>query len=185
MSFRSENKQKPITEQHNHLPRKNQQVDAVGTNRKWTNHRVISLHPPFVLLSCQLVLSRLSSRGPLLLPSRRPPVFSPRKLVVALPLVILSLHRPLIISLCRMVAALTLVVPPSCPLIVPHSWPSNTPTTAAIACRLHRPPPPPPPPPAALSNASPSCIDKESSSSLLPPPPPPIPLPLSLSLSLS
>ena len=128
-----------------------------------------------LLSSCHAswFLSRLSLHGPLVLLSCRPPVFSPRWLVVASPLVVLLLHRSLIVSSCRMVAALTLVVPPSRPLIVPHSRPSNAPPTAAIARRLHHPPPPPPPPSAALLNASPSCIDKESSSSLLPPPPPP------------
>jgi hypothetical protein len=35
--------------------------------------------------------------------------------------------RPLVVSSCRMVAALTLVVPPSRPLIVPHPRPSNVP----------------------------------------------------------
>jgi len=39
-----------------------------------------------------------------------------------------------------MVAALTLVVPPSRPLIVPHSLPSNAPPPAAIARHLHHPP---------------------------------------------
>ena len=41
-----------------------------------------------------------------------------------------------------MVAALTLIVLPSRPLIVLHSRPLNAPTTAAIARRLHHPPPP-------------------------------------------
>ena len=92
------------------------------------------------------------------------------------PLIVLSLRHPLVV-LCRLVAVLPLVAPPSrplaalpsCPLIVRRKLlcglhqtmppPLNAPPTADIAHRLHRPPPPPPPP-----NTSPSCIDKERGS---------------------
>ena len=56
----------------------------------------------------------------------------PRRLVVASPLVVLSLHRPLLVSSCQMVAALPLVVPLSRSLIVPHSRP-------LYIISLHRP----------------------------------------------
>ena len=63
---------------------------------------------------------------------------------VKLPLVVLSLHRPLVVSSCRMVAALTLVVPPSRPRIVPHSRPSNVPPHRRH-CMLSSPSRPPQP----------------------------------------
>ena len=58
------------------------------------------------------LLSCLSLHCPLGLSSR----------LLASPLIVLSLHRPLIVSLRRLVVvASPLVAPPSCPLVAPHS----------------------------------------------------------------
>ena len=84
---------------------------------------------------------------------------SSRQLVVApSSLGVLSLHRPLVhsFSLCWLVVALHVLAPPSRPLVVVHrrrhqtpsnaAAISNTSVTAAIECRLYRPPLPQLPP---------------------------------------
>ena len=59
-------------------------------------------------------------------------------------LVVLSLHCPLVLSSCWLVIALPVLAPPSRPLVVVHcrchQTPSNATATAAIECRLYRPP---------------------------------------------
>ena len=73
---------------------------------------------PLVLLSCRLVVEL----PVVALPFR--PLVTPPSCLLALPLIILSLHCPLIFSLRRLVVvASPLVAPPSCPLVAPHSCP--------------------------------------------------------------
>ena len=136
---------------------------------------VLSLHHPLVNSSRQLVVASpllvLSLRPappshPLIAPagccvtSRRaalssshrlavpPLVVSSHQLVVApSSLVVISLHRPLVLSSCWLAVALPVLAPPSHPLVVVHRRrhrtllpPSNTTATAAIERRLYRPP---------------------------------------------
>jgi hypothetical protein len=102
-------------------------------------------HPLVVPAGCCITYqcAALSSTRCLVMP---PLVVSLRQLVV-MPssLVVLSLHRPLVLSSCWLVVALPVLVPPSRPLhtikrsrmLLP---PSNTTATAAIERRLYRPP---------------------------------------------
>ena len=159
---------------------------------------ILSMHHPLIVSLQRLVVVA----SPLIAPPSRPFVTLHSR-----PLVILSLRNPLAVSSLApsgccvtshravvsssrhpLTAPLSRVLPlvappsrplvalPSCPLIVRQlvvAWlhqmllpPLNAPPIAAIAHLLHFPPLTPPPPlPPALSNASPSCIDKERGSS--------------------
>jgi len=81
---------------------------------------------PLVFLSNRLVVAALSSSRRLIVSSSRrlvvpPLVILSRQLVVApSSLVILSLHRPLVLSSCWLLVMLPLLAPPSCPLVVVH-----------------------------------------------------------------
>ena len=105
---------------------------------------VLSLRPappsrPLVAPSGCCVASRCAA----LLLSRHlvvlPLVVSSRQLVVApSSLAVLSLHRPLVLSLCWLVVALPVLVPPSRPLVVVHRPCHRTPLNAAAAIKHHR-----------------------------------------------
>jgi hypothetical protein len=102
------------------------------------------------------LLHCLSTRRPLVVSSSRhlvvPPlvVLSHQLVVAPSSLVILSLHRPLVISSYWLVVALHVLAPPSRPLVVVHRRRHQTPSnaaaisnksaTAAIERRLYRPP---------------------------------------------
>jgi hypothetical protein len=103
----------------------------------WLLHRLLMRHPLVISPSRHLIVPPL--------------VVLSRQLVVApSSLVVLSLHRPLVISLCWLVVALHLLAPPSCPLVIVHRRRHRTPSnaaaisnksaTAAIERRLYRPP---------------------------------------------
>ena len=128
---------------------------------------VLSLRQPLVIPSRQLVIvaspflvlslrptppSRplaapagccVASRRAALLSSHRlvvpPLVVSSRQLVVApSSLVVLSLHRPLVLSSCWLVVALSVLAPPSRPLVIVHRPRHRTPSNAAAAIKHHR-----------------------------------------------
>ena len=88
----------------------------------------------------------------LVVSSCRPLVVLLCQLVIALSLFILLLRHSLILSLCRLVVSLPLLVPPSCPLVVPviftlplpcHS-PSPMPSNTIECCHHYWTPPLPP-----------------------------------------
>jgi hypothetical protein len=82
-----------------------------------------------VISSHQLVVA-----SPLLVLSLcRPPVILSHQLVLASPLAVLSLRRPLVLSSCRLVVASPLDAPPTCPLVVPPSHPLSMPADCHIA----------------------------------------------------
>jgi len=105
---------------------------------------ILSLRPappsgPLVTPAGCCVASRcatLSSSCRLIVP---PLVVSSRQLVVApSSLVVLSLHRPLVLSSCWLVVALPVLVPPSHPLVVVHRQRYQTPSSTAAAIKHHR-----------------------------------------------
>ena len=105
---------------------------------------VLSLRPalssrPLVAPAGCCVASRratLSSSCCLIVP---PLIVSSRQLVVApSSLVVLSLHRPLVLSSCWLFVALPVLAPPSHPLVVVHRRCHRMPSNAAAAIKHHR-----------------------------------------------
>jgi hypothetical protein len=106
---------------------------------------ILSLHPalpsrPLIMPAGCCFASRraaLSSSCRLVVP---PLVVSSRQLVVApSSLVVLSLHRPLVLSSCWLVVvALPVLAPPSRPLVVVHCRHHRAPLNAAAAIEHHR-----------------------------------------------
>ncbi len=88
------------------------------------------------------LLRRFSLCHPLVLLLHRPLVVLSCQLVLAYPLVVLSLHRPLILSSRRLVVVLPLIAPPTSAFVAPPSHPLFAPADFCIAfrCPLDVPP---------------------------------------------
>jgi len=108
-----------------------------------------SPHPLVVLLpalssSCLAgwLLSCLSMRRPLVISlscrATSRCLVAPAGCVASSSLVVLSLHRPLVLSSCWLVVVLPVLAPPSHPLVVVHRRCHRTPLNAAAAFEHHR-----------------------------------------------
>ncbi len=116
-----------------------------------SSHQLVVTSPLLVLLLRPAMPSRplvvpagccIASRCATLSSSRHltvpPLVVSSRQLVVSpSSLVVLSLHRPLVLSSCWLVVALPVLAPPSCPLVIVHRRRHRTPSKAAAAIEHH------------------------------------------------
>jgi hypothetical protein len=142
----------------------------------WFLHRLLSSSCCAALSSSHCagwLLRHLLMHRPLVLLLRCSLILSAHQLIVVSPLVILLLCHPLVLSLCRMVVALSLLASPSRPLIAlagccvispcatllssrcaalsPHRLVvALPPSNAAAAIKRHQMPPPPPPLPLPL-----------------------------------
>ena len=115
-------------------------------------HQLADASPLLVLSLCPAQPSRplvapagccVASRCAALSSSHRlvvPPLIVSSCQLVALPssLVVLSLHRPLVLSSCWLVVALPVLAPPSRPLVVVHRRCHQTPSHATAAIEHHR-----------------------------------------------
>jgi hypothetical protein len=94
-----------------HLIRATTMTATLPVNSVWTRKtkrlcRLLSRHPPLVASSCQLVVA-----SPLVVLSLcYPLVVLSHQLVVALPLAIVSLRHPLVLLLCQLVVTLPILI---------------------------------------------------------------------------